>query len=140
MSFAVLIAIGPEPAEGLRVHDLLKALFHYEPGCGLVILVEDGHSATALARVTQAYGSRVVVLPNPRGGRGHDYTGGLTVGILYGMNWARQHSNAEFVLKLDTDSLVIGPFARAVSDRFAQRSELGLLGTNRKFPDGRENV
>ena len=65
------------------------------------------------------------------------WSDGLTVGILAGLQWvARQMPPAKFVLKLDTDSLVIGPFSDKVEGFFQRQVNVGMIGTHLREPGG----
>jgi hypothetical protein len=78
---------------------------------------------------------RTVVLSNPRNGKGCGWGAGLAAGILCGLKWCARNESIGFILKLDTDTLVIAPFQELVSRRFAQKKNTGLLGTYSKTPN-----
>ncbi len=139
MKFAILVAIWPDEAEVKRLKDLVDSLLHYEPECNCCVLVNDGVPDAQLRAAAAAFGTRAVILPNPRRGRGFGFTGGLTVGILAGLEWIEKQSDIDFVVKLDPDSLIIGPFAKRIHCLFAANPEIGQAGTYRKYPDGTEN-
>src|SRR3989442_1319343 len=132
MKFVTLIAVGPKKKELERLSDLLASLFYFEAPeeCGL-LLINDGNSRTRLQEICGRYHLlQYDILENPREDRGVGWSDGLTVGILAGLRWiARQMPPAKFVLKLDTDSLVIGPFSDKVEGFFQQQANVGMIGS-----------
>lgn len=125
MSFAVVIPCGPGPQEVERLQDTIDALLHHEPGCGRVLVLNDGNSelpGLALPRECE-------VLEHPRKGRGWGWGGGLLFGELHAFErLLREDAGLSFVLKLDTDALVIRPFAQALATQFAE-APAGLIGS-----------
>lgn len=139
MKFVTLIPIGPKKKELERLSDLLASLFSFEDPaeCG-VLLINDGNVRTQLQEICGRYRLRHCdILENPRDGRGVGWSDGLTVGVLAGLRQiARQMPPATFVLKLDTDSLVIGPFADKVEGFFQRQANVGMIGTHLREPGG----
>ncbi len=117
---AVLIPVGAGDAEHARALDLLGALAVHEPRAP-VLVVDDG------ARAGTAWPPRVDVIANPRAGRGIGMLGGTATATLAGL--ARLHATAPgaWVLRLDADALVVGPFAERL-DRAWRRGD-GILGS-----------
>ena len=103
------------------------------------MLIDDGADPAALRNVTLPLRTRTVILPNPRKGRGFGFTGGLTVGILSGLQWIEANCPVDFVLKMDPDSLVIAPFAKRLADLFSAHPSLAMAGSHRHHPNGTEN-
>ena len=97
------------------MRDALESLVAYEEP-GTVVLVDDDRADRRLAETATpaGFGERVVSLPNPRGTRGRGVHDGSTTGTLAGLRWLAQHCPGEAVLRLDSDSLVIAPFAEKV--------------------------
>lgn len=140
-SFAVIIPIGPSGNEIDRCRDTLDSLFHYEPACRRVVLIDD----TPLGRKLETVFSvpptcQIVSLVNPRQGRGQGWSDGLGSGVIAGMTAAFASQDIEFALRMDTDTLIVRAFARQIQARLAADSSLGLLGTFRLYPDGRPRV
>lgn len=133
--FSVLIAVGGKPIELERLTDTLESLVHYEPDVGRVVVIDDfGGRHDVMAAVPAVLRTRAVVLPNPRNGRGCGWGAGLAAGILHGLKWCAAHAPGRFVLKFDTDSLAVAPFAERVAARFGGAPEVGLLGTYTRTP------
>jgi hypothetical protein len=121
--FAVAIPAAPGDAERTRVADLLAALRAHEPGIGTVVLVDDDPDA----RRFDAPG--VTVIPNPRAGRGIGTLGGTCTATLAGLRWVHDNAPGAHVVRLDTDALVIAPFAKKLADAIATRPRAGVLGS-----------
>ena len=138
---AVLIPIGPGAREAERTADLLDALWSHEPTIAEVVLVDDAPGVAArmrdlLAGVSPPADCRVTVVPNPRNGRGSGLWGGLCAGVLAGLRFIQSDTDAAFAVKLDTDALVIGPFARAILKEFADHPDVAVVGSYDRRCDG----
>ena len=126
--FAVVIGLGPGEMEELRLKDLLDALRCFEPSdCVGVVLVDDGERGSEFTEKLSSY-PPVFRIRNPRNGRGDQWTGGLAVGVVSGLSFVQSRLIPEYVLKLDSDSLVIAPFHAKLAERFRAGERLGLLG------------
>lgn len=130
--FVVLIPVAAGTADGERACDLLAALAAHERQAQDVVIVDDERPPRAWAPA--APGLRVTVLPNPRDGRGIPTLGGTTAATLAGLAWAHAHRPGAWVLRLDADALVIGPFADAVDA--ALRPDDGILGSCHRTCNG----
>ena len=128
--FALVVPVGPGDMELSRCHDLLDSLFAYEPAIRLAVLIDSEMGSRAL--VPQRFlngGCRFITLNAPFHNQGEALLGRLSAGILTALRAIHQAGPFEFVLRMDTDALVIGPFRDAVLDRLAARPEAGILGT-----------
>lgn len=137
MKFAVLIRVGPKLTEVDRVKDTLESLFHYEDPADIAfVLVNDGNSPELLQNILDAYPlASATIIRDPRNGRGDGWTDGSTVGVITGLRWIAEHARAtEFVLKIDTDSLIIRPFSEHVATFLRQHTEIALIGTYLREP------
>ena len=124
----MLIPSGAAPHQPARLADLLDALRLHEPDCPLVVVVDDGQPPGALQAVLDRAGFPHRVLPNARAGRGWGWGGGLTCGLHAALRQIWRERSPDFVVKLDTDALTLGPFAREVGERLARHPSAGLLG------------
>ncbi len=128
MSFAILIPCGPAEMEKERMEDLLDAIAHFEPGCDLVLILDDGNAR--LRDLELPRGSvPVEILPHPRRNEGWGWAGGLVYGELSGL--AHIHArrpDVAFVVKFDTDALPVAPFSAALSQIFEDKT-LGMVGS-----------
>jgi hypothetical protein len=131
--FVVAIPVGPSRDDVVRATDLLAALRTYEPAAR-VVLVDDAARAQATGARARVQAARaparppaarnldrlvagqpnMTVLPNPRHGRGPPTLGGLCVATIAALAWTREHAPGAWCLRIDTDALVIGPFARDI--------------------------
>ena len=123
-----LIPLGPGQRELVRLKDLLDSIGHYQSEqCAGVIVVDDGNHGPNIAK-TVDFSAEVVVIKNPRNGRGWGWEGGTSTGVLAGFRYALEHE-VEYVLSLDSDSLVISPFHERIVKAFAQNESVGMVGT-----------
>jgi hypothetical protein len=116
----VAIPVGPAEADVGRTHDLLAALRAHEPQAQRILLVDDAPAA-------RRWPGDVAVIPNPRRGRGIGTLGGTCTATLAALAWAHAEAPGAWVLRLDTDALVIGPFVDAVAAACQPRD--GVLGS-----------
>src|SRR4051812_24153675 len=116
--WAALIPVGPDAVEVDRVRDGLDALHLLEPGARRIILVDDSPVRSREAELLEAAGPhapRTTVVANPRSPQAEGWSEGVLVGVETGLRTLMQGPPVEWVLKMDTDALVIGAFADAVS-------------------------
>jgi hypothetical protein len=71
----------------------------------------------------------LITLARPYRDRGEPLLGRLSAGILLALRAVHEAGSADFVLRLDTDALVIAPFAAAVSGFLQGHPRTGMLGT-----------
>jgi hypothetical protein len=135
--FGVIMPLGPGDRELERAADVLDSLFTYEPGCGWVVLIDDVKVGRGLeTRFPCPPGCTYKVFVNPRQGKGHGWSGGMSVGVAAAVRWLARETDAPFALRLDTDSLVVAPFAAKIASFFASDPRIGLAGSFRRFPNG----
>jgi hypothetical protein len=92
--------------------------------------VDDGrHGSSIRACIRPPATCQLVVFPHPRAGAIGNRHGALCTSDLLAMRYAYEILNAGFIVKLDSDSLVIGPFARAICDALSTRQSAGIIGT-----------
>lgn len=131
--FAALIFVGPGELDAKRLRRLLESLLHYEPTLQTAVIIDDNSGQSFCDIVPSEMINRTVILPNPRRGRGYWWQGGLCVGLAEGLRWIGENRIVDFVVRLDTDALVIDSFASRVSAAFNLDSKIGLLGTWDKY-------
>ena len=127
--FAVVLAYRDN--EMARVTDLLSALCAWEPQVGWVLLIEDFPQESGFSEAAPCGGEcRVLSIKNPRVTRPvMHWADALNVGILRAWSLIQRETDADFVLKIDTDALVIGPFAEAVRACMRRTPDAGLIGS-----------
>lgn len=129
--------VGPGASEVERLRDTVNSLEYHEPDGYLLMLVDDAPQDRRLKEaVGELESSRVVILKNPRNGRGDGWSAGCTAGVLAGLKLLAARS-VKFALKLDTDALVIRPFSAAVAAKFDSTPGLGMVGS-RYYAEGYE--
>jgi hypothetical protein len=134
--FTVLIPVLPTTVELNRLSNLLEGLCYYESNITNIILINDSLNVLDLT----TYISRSIhpkVVNNPRRDRGNGWAGGLCCGIRAGLRSAKTNCDSDFVIKLDTDSLVIAPFSEKINNLFVTTPHVGLIGTYKSYPDHR---
>lgn len=140
-SFATLILVGPGDLEASRVHDVTTSLFHFERECRELVLIDDGMICSR--EQIQSWipkNCALTILKNPRNFSGDWWADGTTVGMLAGLKHLSTRDDLDFVLRVDTDSVVFGRFSDRVAGFLQRHPECGLAGTFRKFPSGKERI
>jgi hypothetical protein len=121
----VLIPVGPADEELGRLRDTVASVLAYEPGADFV-LVDDSPVARPLDDLVP--GADVVRTALWDGGGRPDAYSAMVAGTVDGLRRAARRSPS-FVLKLDTDALVIGSFAGQIADAFERDPQLGVVGS-----------
>jgi hypothetical protein len=137
--FAVAVAVGPGEREVERVIDLAASLVAYERGPGWFVMVDDSPEQRGLDRVVALpAGWAAVSLPHPRHDRATTFKvgKGIISAVLAALKWIQANTDAAYVLKLDTDSLVINPFADKLAVIFNASPALGMVGACHTTPNG----
>lgn len=138
--FAALAAVGPKPDELDRVTDLIDSIAAHEPGEWYMVLVDDGREDRQLAaRFSFPPSVTAAAVPHDRSNQTTGYTKakGICSVILTGMQWIARHApDARFTLKLDTDALVIAPFAAKIAQQFDRNPHVGMIGAYDRTPNG----
>jgi len=130
MSFAVYIPLGPGELEIDRISDLLDSLFCYEPTVTQIVIVSDNDDAGSICFHAGRRACPITILPHPRKGNKLNRAGGLCTANLIALNELGRTLNAiRFVVKLDTDSLIIAPFSRKVNSLLTSDPMIGTAGT-----------
>ncbi len=135
--FAVILPIGPGDAEVAAATDTLQSLFAWEPAVTYLVLVDDAPQERALeSLVAVPEGCRVVRMRSPRQGRVEGPLKGMAASMLAALRWLHEHAAVRFTLKLDSDTLVIGPFAAQIAAAFDRMPEVGMLGAYDRLCSG----
>lgn len=135
---AVLIPVGPGATERDRLQDVIESISYYETERRVEILIVEDVSPSRDFALGIRGGPNVFIteIPNPRHGAGCGWSGGLAVGVTHGLQWLVRNRDPAFVLRLDTDSLVIAPFTDQILHAFAKRPGVGMIGTYRRSARG----
>jgi hypothetical protein len=130
VSVAVVVPAGPGTAELDRIADLADALHRYEPGVARLVVVDDEPDARRdIAAAAGPLGDRTTAIANPRDRSADWWSEGVFVGIAAGLAEVLAGPPVDWVLRMDTDALVCGPFVEAVEARLASDPTIGLVGT-----------
>jgi hypothetical protein len=122
--FAVLIPVGPDPRDLGRLQNLLGELARHEPEeRARVIVVDDAPARRDLEVAWPDH--RIIRTAAWSGSNPPDPLTAHVTGTLAGLEAA---GDVEFVLKLDTDAAVIGPFAQQLRSAF-EDPRLGVVGS-----------
>jgi hypothetical protein len=136
--FGVVIPAGPSPQEFGRITDVMASLHHFEPGVGRVVIVNDEHTGRDdLMEAAGPLADRTTIVENPRDPAADGWSEGVLVGIATGLaELVKSSPDLDWVLRMDSDALAIGPFDAAISERLASDPSIGLVGTYLNDPDG----
>ena len=138
---AIVVDVGAGDAEPVRMRDLLDSIVRLEPGCTHVIAVNDpaiGQTRDLAAEIDfeMPAGRELVILDHPGHTQREGWSSGLAMGLLTGMAWAEANTGVDLIVKVDTDSLVTGPFVDRLSIKFDGDDRLGMLGSAYKTYGG----
>lgn len=137
--YAVALLVGPGDLEIDRSNDLLDSIGACEPTfCRMVVIDDGGYDRALKERLTfpnQAEPAFLVFNRPP--GQTFTKAKGVCGNSMLGFQWIARHApEAAFGLKIDTDALVIAPFAEKLAREFAAASAVGVLGANTRTPEG----
>lgn len=136
--FGALIPVGPGDAEVERLADTVASLTAYEPvNLAQLVLIDDARERRDLRRALPPLRVPVRVLRtglHERRRRVNMYSA-MTAGTLTGLR-ELVDPTADFAVKLDTDALVVAPFADRVAAALAADSRVGVLGACQRDPFG----
>lgn len=136
-SGAIVVAVGPNPREIERLRDLADSIAAHEPEAGPLVLVDDHPEPRDLSRGLPP-GLRAISLHHRRPARRDFWRSvGICSVIMHGLQWIQANTDTDFILKLDTDSLVIAPYRDRVLTRFAEDPGLGIVGAYETEADGK---
>ena len=137
--YAVTLLVGPNDLEIDRSNDLLDAIGSCEPTpCRMVVVDDGGHDRRLRARLRfpKQVEPDFLVFERPRG-QTFTQAKGVCGNSMLGFQWIARHApDAMFGMKIDTDALVIAPFAEKLAREFAEYPAVGVLGANTRSPEG----
>lgn len=138
-TYAIAVAVGPKDEELQRTQDLVDSIAAWEQRGGWFIMVDDAPQPRTLQRTLRFPPFLTpVALHHPRHGRVIIYRRGKGIcsAVLLALQAAARQTTCDLVLKLDTDSLVIGPFVDRVLACFARHPRVGNIGAYTLTPNG----
>lgn len=139
--YAIALAMGPDTKEIERTRDLIDSLSAYAPEPAIFVMIddaaEDRHLETTLSFPSQL---KPVSLHHPRhGAPAQKFTKskGICAAIQTAFSWIAKNSpDVKFVLKLDTDALIIAPFFKQIESVIDASPNVGMMGAYDKTPNG----
>jgi hypothetical protein len=126
--FAVVVPVGPGTEELRRFRDLLDSLWAWETGARLCVAIDASPYARNVVPGGRS-GCRFVTLHAPFRGQGLPLGGRLSASLLVAFEIVRRQGPFDFILRADTDALIVGRFRDAVSRFLAGHPRTGMLGT-----------
>ncbi|HKY14129.1 MAG TPA: hypothetical protein VJM33_04350 [Microthrixaceae bacterium] len=141
MSWAIVVPTGPGEAEVARIADILASAQRFEPDVDRIILVDDdpgGPRPATLLATAGALAPRTTVIANPRPREAHGWSSGVLIGVCTGFAEAMRGQPVDWVLRMDSDALLIGALADQVGARFADDPDLAIVGAYDRHADGTE--
>ena len=100
-------------------------------------MVDDHVEPRDLDRVVSAPASmRLVSIHLRRDVRPVFKSKGVSAAVLTGFAWIQKNTDARFAIKLDTDSLVIGPFRQRIREKLDEDRSLAMIGAYSRTPNG----
>jgi hypothetical protein len=139
--YAIALAIGPDPKEIERTRDLIDSINAYAPEPAVFVMIDDAADDRQLA-TTLKFPSQLkpISLHHPRhGAPAQKFTKskGICAAIQTAFAWIAKNSpDVKFVLKLDTDALIIAPFRQQIVSVIDSSPNVGMMGAYDKTPNG----
>ncbi len=128
--FAAIVPVASDAVGTWRGMALLWDLIQHEPEVGWCVILDDCPQASGLERLAFVPNTcRTVALTNQHADTANRLKGSLTARILRGLAWIQANTDADFVLRIDTDALVIAPFVDRVRWLMNRKPDAGLIGT-----------
>jgi hypothetical protein len=128
--FAIILPVESTPHGIWRGVELVRSVLAWEPALACCVVLDDAPAARGLTDMALfSRGCVAITITNPVRSRGGSWLGTLSAGILTALDWIHTHVEVDFVLRIDADALVIGPFARAVRDFGDACQDAGVIGS-----------
>jgi hypothetical protein len=142
MAFAIVLLLGPGDHEIPRTKDLFDAILTLEPAAreADLYLVNDGNPRIGALEEAGRRFARCIHLRNPLAGARHHPLDKMTAGMICALSAAAVRGAYRYVLKLDTDALVINPFHDSLAAFLDANPGVGIAGSYLRFPDGAQRV
>jgi hypothetical protein len=140
LSYAIALLIGPKDVEVARTEELLDAIGALEPTPADVVVIDDAPQPRDLqSRLKFPPQLTPTFLKFDRPKVGFKEAKGVAGNSMMAFQWIARHApQARFGMKIDTDALVIGPFAQKLAAEFDRDPTIGALGAYTKTPEGLE--
>jgi hypothetical protein len=135
--YAICVPVGPNPLELERLKDLVKSIAAFEPHRSTMVMIDDHVEPRDLDKVVSAPASMQLVSIHLRRDIRPDFKSkGISAAVLTGLAWIQKNTEAKFAIRLDTDSLVIGPFRQKICEKLGEDGSLAMIGAYSRTPNG----
>jgi hypothetical protein len=141
LGYAMLLPIGPDEVELERTRDLMESISAYAPNVKVCVVVDCAvEPRDWRARLSSQRNCEVVSLPTPYRGVGKPLLGRQCAEILSALKVVYEYRPFDFILKIDTDALVIAPFFERLTTILQKDPGIGIAGAvgrtcKREAPD-----
>jgi hypothetical protein len=132
MRAGAVVPVGPGSLELGRLDDLVESLRVFVPDLDALVLVDDAPTPRGLERHVDWDDERLDVLRPPTAPRSEHAHDRMAAGTLTFLAWLAAEGRVDYLVKLDTDALVIGDFRPSLEDAIARRPEVGVWGAYRE--------
>jgi hypothetical protein len=127
---AVVTPVGPGAVDAERAWDNVRSMSAWEPQVRWIVFIDDsGPGEERDLAAVDVDGIQVVSIPSPlsRGeGSMHERVASAS---MAGLGWVANSTDADIAMIIDTDALVIAPFADKLTAAFSEDETIGLLGS-----------
>jgi len=127
----IVVPVGPGRQELERLSDLLDSVLCCGPGLDALVVIDDGEEPRDLLALVPPGLPEPVVLRPPKPRRPGHVFDAMTAGTLSFAAWLARADAADYLVKLDTDALLIGDFRPSLSGAIARQPDVGVWGAHR---------
>jgi hypothetical protein len=128
--FAAIVPVGPGAVGLWRGVETIRSLVFWQPDVSWCVILDDAETPRGLSAFAAIPPTcQAITIMSPPRKDNSSWIGRLTGGILGALSWIQSNTEADFVLRIDTDALVIAPFAREVHSAIDAVPEAGVIGT-----------
>jgi hypothetical protein len=128
-SFAVYVPIGPSKLDLVRLSDLLTSLLKFEPNVETIILADHGPTSRDFTPfIRQCPREKIHIIRPCRQFHSGTWLGAACAANLIALRLLQDKLEIGYLLKMDTDSLIIAPFSESLAGFFEVHPRAGLVG------------
>jgi hypothetical protein len=133
---AVAVPVGPDARELDRLKDLVDSLRAHVPTLAAIALVDDAPVPRPLEDAVGWRDPELVVLRTPKAAAAVSVNDAHAAGTLTLLRWLAAQDRADYLVKLDTDSLVIADFRPSIERAMRREPHVGVWGAYRENEPG----
>lgn len=125
----MITPVGPhEDAD--RAWDTVRSIAHWEPAVRWIVMIDDAAPDEERDLTALDVGDvSLVSLRNPLPHGGASMYERVASAAMLGFQWIARNTDADTAMIIDSDSLVIAPFADKIEKAFAENPDVGLFGS-----------